>query len=58
MVPWLAVDPDAQLIVAEGPRPVAQLLAELEPADQEAVRLSLRTLERPAKSPADPESTG
>ncbi|HEV7580683.1 MAG TPA: 2-amino-4-hydroxy-6-hydroxymethyldihydropteridine diphosphokinase [Mycobacterium sp.] len=58
MVPWLAVDPDAQLTVAEGPRPVAQLLAELEPADQEAVRLSRRTLKRPAKSPADPESKG
>jgi 2-amino-4-hydroxy-6-hydroxymethyldihydropteridine diphosphokinase len=58
MVPWLAVDPDAQLTVSEGPRPVAQLLAELEPADQDAVRLSRRTLQRPAKSPADPESKG
>ena len=58
MVPWLAVDPDAQLTVAGGPRPVAQLLAELEPADQEAVRLSPRTLKRPAESPADPESKG
>ena len=35
MVPWLAVDPDAQLTVAGGPRPVAQLLAELEPADRD-----------------------
>jgi 2-amino-4-hydroxy-6-hydroxymethyldihydropteridine diphosphokinase len=58
MVPWLAVDPDAQLTVAEGPRPVAQLLTQLEPADQEAVRLSPRTLKRPAKSRADPESKG
>jgi 2-amino-4-hydroxy-6-hydroxymethyldihydropteridine diphosphokinase len=58
MVPWLAVDPDAQLTVAEGPRPVAQLLAQLKPADQEAVRLSPRTLKRPAKSRADPESKG
>lgn len=58
MVPWLAVDPDAQLTVAEGPRPVAQLLAQLEPADQEAVRLSPRTLKPPAKPRADPESKG
>ena len=36
MIPWLAVDPDAQLTVAEGPRPVAALLAELDPADREA----------------------
>ena len=62
MGPWLAVDPDAQLTVTEGPRPIAQLLGELDLADQEAVRLSARTLihpaESPAKSPADPESKG
>ncbi|WP_445163255.1 2-amino-4-hydroxy-6-hydroxymethyldihydropteridine diphosphokinase [Mycobacterium sp. Dal123C01] len=58
MVPWLAVDPDAQLTVAEGPRPVAQLLAQLEPADLEAVRLSPRTLKGAATSRADPESKG
>ncbi|MCV7382104.1 2-amino-4-hydroxy-6-hydroxymethyldihydropteridine diphosphokinase [Mycobacterium alsense] len=45
MVPWLAIEPDARLTVAEGPRPVAQLLAELEPADRAAVRLSGLTLE-------------
>lgn len=45
MVPWLAIDPDARLTVAEGPRPVAQLLAELEDADRAAVRLSDLTLE-------------
>ncbi len=56
MVPWLAVDPDAQLTVAGGPQPVAQLLAELDPADQQAVRLSAQTLEHPGKSPADPET--
>ena len=44
MVPWLAIDPDAQLTVAGGPRPVARLLAELEPADREGVRLSGLTL--------------
>jgi 2-amino-4-hydroxy-6-hydroxymethyldihydropteridine diphosphokinase len=45
LVPWLAIEPDAQLTVAEGPRPVAQLLAELEPADRAGVRLSSLTLE-------------
>jgi 2-amino-4-hydroxy-6-hydroxymethyldihydropteridine diphosphokinase len=54
MVPWLAIEPDAQLTVAEGPRPVAQLLAELEPADRAGVRLSSLTLEL-KKPPADPE---
>jgi 2-amino-4-hydroxy-6-hydroxymethyldihydropteridine diphosphokinase len=45
MVPWLAIDPNAQLTLAGGPRPVAQLLAELEPADREGVRLSGLRLE-------------
>ncbi|BCO87368.1 MULTISPECIES: 2-amino-4-hydroxy-6-hydroxymethyldihydropteridine diphosphokinase [Mycobacterium] len=45
LIPWLAVDPDARLTVAEGPRPVAQLLAELEPADRAAVRRSDLMLE-------------
>jgi 2-amino-4-hydroxy-6-hydroxymethyldihydropteridine diphosphokinase len=45
MVPWLAIEPDAELTVAEGPRPVAQLLAQLEPADRAGVRLSNLTLE-------------
>lgn len=44
LIPWLAVDPDARLTVAEGPRPVAGLLAELEPADRESVRLTGLTL--------------
>ncbi|MCV7199465.1 2-amino-4-hydroxy-6-hydroxymethyldihydropteridine diphosphokinase [Mycobacterium angelicum] len=39
MVPWLAVDPDAELTLADGPRSVAELLAELDPAEREGVRL-------------------
>lgn len=39
MVPWLAVDPDAELTLAAGPRSVAELLAELDPAERESVRL-------------------
>lgn len=38
MVPWLAVDPDAQLTVPGGPRPVRTLLADLDPADLAGVR--------------------
>jgi 2-amino-4-hydroxy-6-hydroxymethyldihydropteridine diphosphokinase len=45
MVPWLAIEPDARLTVAEGPRPVAQLLAQLEPADRAGVRRSGLTLQ-------------
>jgi 2-amino-4-hydroxy-6-hydroxymethyldihydropteridine diphosphokinase len=56
MVPWLAIDRDAQLTVAEGPRAVARLLAELEPADRESVRLSGLTLKLKGKYPASPES--
>jgi 2-amino-4-hydroxy-6-hydroxymethyldihydropteridine diphosphokinase len=48
MIPWLDVDPDARLTVAEGPRSVAGLLAELVPADREGVRLT--TLALNAKS--------
>ncbi len=55
MIPWLAIDPEAQLTVAEGPRPVASLLAELVPADREGVRLTSLTLERAGRSPADRE---
>jgi 2-amino-4-hydroxy-6-hydroxymethyldihydropteridine diphosphokinase len=51
MVPWLAIDPDAALTVAEGPRPVARLLAELEPADRDGVRLSTLTLKLKGKPP-------
>jgi 2-amino-4-hydroxy-6-hydroxymethyldihydropteridine diphosphokinase len=44
MIPWLAVDPDAQLTVAGEPRPVARLLAEVEPADRGSVRVTGLTL--------------
>ena len=56
MVPWLDIDPDAQLTVAGGPRPLARLLAELEPADREGIRLSGLTLKLNGKSSANPES--
>lgn len=40
MVPWLAVEPDAELTVAGHKRPIAKLLAELDPADRAGVRLT------------------
>jgi 2-amino-4-hydroxy-6-hydroxymethyldihydropteridine diphosphokinase len=40
MVPWLAVDPGAELTVADGRHPVVELLAELDPADRASVRLT------------------
>lgn len=40
MVPWLAVDPDAELTVAGAPQRVDRLLTELEAADRDGVRLT------------------
>jgi 2-amino-4-hydroxy-6-hydroxymethyldihydropteridine diphosphokinase len=37
LVPWLDVDPDAELTVAGARRPVARLLAEIDPADRASV---------------------
>jgi 2-amino-4-hydroxy-6-hydroxymethyldihydropteridine diphosphokinase len=45
MIPWLDIDPDAELTLPGGKRRIAALLAELEPADREGVRLYERTLE-------------
>lgn len=52
MIPWLAIDPDAQLTVAEGPQRVARLLAQLDPADRDGVRLTSLTLQRAGTPPA------
>src|SRR5262249_18327188 len=49
MVPWLAVDPHAELTGAWGKRPVAELLVELEPADRAGVRLTDLVLKPPDK---------
>lgn len=40
MVPWLAIEPYAELTVAGQKRSVASLLAELDPADRTAMRLT------------------
>lgn len=47
MIPWLAVDPDAVLTVAGERRQVDRLLAELEPADRDGVRLTGLVLNLP-----------
>jgi 2-amino-4-hydroxy-6-hydroxymethyldihydropteridine diphosphokinase len=57
MVPWLDVEPDATLTLAVGRRPVARLLAELDPADRAGVRLTGLTLEsRPPDPSVDTKS--
>ncbi|MGH3960134.1 2-amino-4-hydroxy-6-hydroxymethyldihydropteridine diphosphokinase [Mycobacterium sp.] len=58
MVPWLAIDPDAQLTVAAGRRPVATLLAELDPADRAGVRMTDLVLNHPRREAdeADPQT--
>jgi 2-amino-4-hydroxy-6-hydroxymethyldihydropteridine diphosphokinase len=40
LIPWTAVDPGATLTVAGDQRPVATLLAELDAADRDGVRLT------------------
>ena len=45
MIPWLAVDPDAELTVAGGKQPVAKLLAQLDLADRSGVQLTGLVLE-------------
>ncbi len=44
LVPWLAVDPDAQLTVAGVRQPVARLLADLDAADKDGVRATALAL--------------
>lgn len=38
LIPWLAVEPDATLTVTGEPRPIADLLDELGPAERDGVR--------------------
>jgi 2-amino-4-hydroxy-6-hydroxymethyldihydropteridine diphosphokinase len=40
LIPWLDVDPDATLTVAGEPRPVEKLLAEVDPAERDGVRVT------------------
>jgi 2-amino-4-hydroxy-6-hydroxymethyldihydropteridine diphosphokinase len=45
LIPWLAVDPDAELTVAGGKQPCAKLLAQLDAADRDSVQLTELVLE-------------
>lgn len=45
LVPWLDVDPEAQLTLGHGPRPVAEVLAGLDAAERDSVRLYPQVLE-------------
>ena len=58
MVPWLAIDPGAQLTVAGRRRPVGTLLAELDPADRAGVRLTdlVLNLKNREADGADPQT--
>ena len=47
MIPWLAVEPEAALTVGGERRRVDRLLAELEPADRDGVRLTGHLLNLP-----------
>jgi 2-amino-4-hydroxy-6-hydroxymethyldihydropteridine diphosphokinase len=40
LIPWLAVEPDATLTVAGGPRHIDKLLAEIDPAERDGVHLT------------------
>jgi 2-amino-4-hydroxy-6-hydroxymethyldihydropteridine diphosphokinase len=44
LLPWLAVDPAAQLTVAGQPKPVHELLSQLAPAERDGVRPTALTL--------------
>jgi 2-amino-4-hydroxy-6-hydroxymethyldihydropteridine diphosphokinase len=44
LIPWLAVDPAATVMVGGEPRSIASLLAELGPSERDAVRLTDLTL--------------
>jgi 2-amino-4-hydroxy-6-hydroxymethyldihydropteridine diphosphokinase len=37
LVPWLAIDPEAELMIAEVSTPVTQLLDDIEPVDKAGV---------------------
>lgn len=46
LMPWLAVEPDAELPVGDTVRPVSGLLADLDPADRAGVRTTELALHR------------
>lgn len=60
LVPWLAIEPDAQLWTPDGARAVADLVAGLDPAERDAVRPVAdlpSTVHHPASTVHPPSST-
>lgn len=47
LIPWLEVEPDAELAVTGVTRPVGQLLTEIDQAERDGVRLTSLTLRQP-----------
>jgi 2-amino-4-hydroxy-6-hydroxymethyldihydropteridine diphosphokinase len=45
MIPWLVIDPAAELTVAGGKQSIAKLVAQLDPADRAGVHLTGMVLE-------------
>jgi 2-amino-4-hydroxy-6-hydroxymethyldihydropteridine diphosphokinase len=58
LIPWLAIDPDAELTVAGGKQPVAKLLAQLDPADRAGVELTALRLEPRGESAESDSALG
>jgi 2-amino-4-hydroxy-6-hydroxymethyldihydropteridine diphosphokinase len=51
IIPWLAVEPAAELTVAGGKQSVAKLLAQLDAADRAGVQLTGLVLEPRSENP-------
>lgn len=51
LIPWLAIDPAAELTVAGGKQACAKLLAQLDPADRAGVQLTGLALEPRGENP-------
>jgi 2-amino-4-hydroxy-6-hydroxymethyldihydropteridine diphosphokinase len=58
MIPWLAIDPAAELTVAGGKQPVAKLLAQLDRADRASVQLTDLRLELRGENPESGPASG
>jgi 2-amino-4-hydroxy-6-hydroxymethyldihydropteridine diphosphokinase len=58
MIPWLAIDPAAELTVAGGKQSVAKLLAQLDRADRAGVQLTGLRLELRKESSESGSASG
>jgi 2-amino-4-hydroxy-6-hydroxymethyldihydropteridine diphosphokinase len=58
MIPWLTIEPDAELTVAGGKQSVAKLLAQLDPADRAGVQPTGLILELRSESRESDSASG